>query len=320
MSLTRRCFTLGLPIVAAAPVFAAWPERNITIIHGLGPGGGVDVTARILAERFSQAFSVPVSVESKQGAASTTAAEFVSKATPDGRTIAIFPSTYAAAVALRRSLLFRPVDDFTIIGQISEFPYVITTYRNHPITDFRDVIVRARTTAQPLTYSTPGQGSAQHLLMASLAKSAGITIQHVPFRGGPQALTEVLAERIDLFIDAPVTLVDHIKAGTLRALAVTTRGRSAWFADVPTVAECGFSDFDVRGWMGLVTPAGLPEPILRSLQAELIKVLSEPDVVKRFKALGMDAREATADEFRSRIQGDIDRWAKVIADTGIERI
>ena len=320
MMITRRSLTLGLPLLAAAPAFAAWPDRNITIIHGLGPGGGVDVTARILADRFAQAFGVPVAVESKTGAASVTAAGFVAKSPPDGQTIAVFPSTYAAAVALRRTLPFRPVDDFSMIGQISEFPYVIATYRDHPATDLRDFIARARVAAQPPTYSTPGQGSAQHLLMALLAKSANISLQHVPFRGGPQALTEVLAKRIDLFIDAPVTLVDHIKTGTLRALAVTPRDRSAWFPDVPAVAEFGFSDFDVRGGMGLVAPAGLASTILKDYQAQLGKILAETDVAQRFRTLGTEARASTADDFRSRVAGDIGKWTNVITDAGIERI
>src|SRR5262245_30126190 len=142
MTMTRRCFAFGLPLIAAAPALAAWPERNITIVHGLGPGGGVDVTARILADRFAQALSVPASVESKTGAASITAAGFVAKSAPDGQTVAVFPSTYAAAVALRRSLPFRAVDDFTMIGQINEFPYVIATYRDHPATDLRDLIAK----------------------------------------------------------------------------------------------------------------------------------------------------------------------------------
>jgi tripartite-type tricarboxylate transporter receptor subunit TctC len=320
MMITRRSLTLGLPLLAAAPALAAWPERYITIIHGLGPGGGVDVTARILADRFARAFGVPVTVESKQGAASTTAAGYVAKAAPDGQTVAVFPSTYAAAAALRRTLPFRPVDDFSMIGQISEFPYVITTYPDHPVTDLRDFIVRARSASAPLTYSTPGLGSAQHLLIALLARSADINVQHVPFRGGPQALTEVLAKRIDLFIDAPLTLVDHIKAGSLRALAVTTRERSTWFPGVPTVSEFGFSDFDVRGWMGLVAPAGLQDSALRAFQAELAQILWDPEVMQRFKSLGTEARASSADEFRWRLAGDIERWTKIIADTGIERI
>jgi len=156
--------------------------------------------------------------------------------------------------------------------------------------------------------------------MARLARSANITLQHVPFRGGPQALTEVLAKRIDLFIDAPLTLVDHIKARSLRALAVTTQERSAWFPDVPAVSEFGFSDFDVKGWMGLIAPAGLQESALRAFQAELAQTLHEPEVMQRFKALGTEARASSAEELRSRIASDIERWTKVIADTGIERI
>jgi tripartite-type tricarboxylate transporter receptor subunit TctC len=271
-----------------------------------------------------QQFSVPIGVGTPRrftpGAASITAANLVARAAPDGQTLAVFPSTYAAAVALRRSLPFRPVDDFTFVGQINELPYVIATYRDHPIANFHDLIAKARSAPQPLTYSTPGQGSAQHLLMALLAKSANITLQHVPFRGGPQALSEVLAKRIDLFVDAPLTLVDHIQAGTLRALAVTPGERSGWFPNVPTVAESGFPNFDVRGWMGLVAPAKLSEPIVRSVQAELAKILKEPGVVQRFKNLGTDARASTAEEFRSRLKSDIERWTKVIEDTGIERI
>ena len=142
MMITRRSLTLGLPLLATCPALAAWPERSITIIHGLGPGGGVDVTARILADRFARAFGVTVTVESKSGAASTTAAGYVAKSTPDGQIVAVFPSTYAAAAALRRTLPFRPVDDFSTIGQISEFPYVITTYPDHPATDLQDFINR----------------------------------------------------------------------------------------------------------------------------------------------------------------------------------
>jgi tripartite-type tricarboxylate transporter receptor subunit TctC len=320
MTITRRSLTLGLPLLAASPAFAAWPERSILIVHGLGPGGGVDVTARILADRFARVFGVPVSVESRTGAASTTAAGLVAKSPPDGQIISVFPSTYAAAVALRRSLPFRPVDDFTFIGQVNELPYVIATHHDHTVSDLHNLIAVARSAAQPLTYSTPGQGSAQHLLMELLAKSANITLQHVPFRGGPQALAEVLAKRIDLFVDAPLTLVDHVKIGALRALAVTPRERSAWFPDVPTVSEFGFPDFDVRGWMGLVAPAGLADPILKSYQAELGKILSDPDVMQRFRALGTEARGSTADELRSRVAGDIEKWTKVIADAGIERI
>jgi tripartite-type tricarboxylate transporter receptor subunit TctC len=161
--MTRRAVLLGLPayvVAGAVPALAAWPERSLTIVHGLGPGGGVDVTARILADEFARRLGHKATVESRPGAASIVAAGQVAKSAPDGYTLAVFPSTYAAAVALRRSLTFRPVDDFTMIGQISEFPYIIATYRQHAIAGFKDLIGTARSARQPLTYATPGEGSA----------------------------------------------------------------------------------------------------------------------------------------------------------------
>jgi tripartite-type tricarboxylate transporter receptor subunit TctC len=322
-TISRRTMLVGLPalaVVGAVPTRAAWPDRNMLIVHGLGPGGGVDVTARILADRFSSRFGHAMTVEARPGAATMLAAGQVAKAPPDGYTLAVFPSTYAAAVALRRTLPFRPVDDFAIIGQISEFPYIIATYREHTAASFQDLIRAARSAPQPLTYATPGQGSAQHLLMAMLAKSANVELQHVPFRGGPQALTEVLAKRIDLIVDAPVILTEHISTGGIRALAVTTRQRSSWLPEVPSLAESGFADFDVRGWMGLVAPAGLTGEIAVRLNAELAGVLADADVKQRLRAVGTEASASSGEDFKTRLIADIDRWTMVIAQAGIERI
>jgi tripartite-type tricarboxylate transporter receptor subunit TctC len=322
-AVSRRTVLMGLPALAIAgaePASAAWPDRGLTIVHGLGPGGGVDVTARILADQFSSRLGHAVTVESRPGAATIVAAGQVARSAPDGYTLAVFPSTYAAAVALRRSLTFRPVDDFATVGQISEFPYIIATYREHAAADFPGLIRAARSAPQPLTYATPGQGSAQHLLMAMLAKSANVEFQHVPFRGGPQALTEVLAKRIDLIVDAPLILTEHLSTGTIRALAVTTRERSSWLPETPSIAERGFADFDVRGWMGLVAPAALPGTIVSRLNAELAGVLADANVRQRLHALGTEARTSSSEEFRARLVGDIDRWTTVIAQAGIERI
>jgi tripartite-type tricarboxylate transporter receptor subunit TctC len=207
-----------------------------------------------------------------------------------------------------------------MIGQISEFPYIIATYREHAAGGFRDLIKTARSAPQPLTYATPGQGSAQHLLMAMLAKSANVEFQHVPFRGGPQALIEVLAKRIDLIVDAPVILTEHISTGSIRALAVTTRERSSWLPEAPSVAESGFADFDVRGWMGLVAPAGLTGAIAARLNAELAGVLADADVKQRLRAVGTEARASSGEDFKVRLAADIDRWTTVVAQADIERI
>jgi len=225
----RRVVFAGLAAFIATPALAAWPERSITITHGLGPGGGVDTTARILAEHLSRRLGQQVIVEPMPGAASVIAAGHVARSAANGHNLALFPSTYGAAAALRRNLGFRPVDDFTTISQISEFPYVIATYPEHAITSLQGLIGAGRSAPQPLLYGTPGQGSAQHLLMVQLARQAGIKFQHVPFvRGGLQQLTEVLAKRIDLIVDAPITLSEHFASGTLRPIAVSTKEAENW--------------------------------------------------------------------------------------------
>jgi tripartite-type tricarboxylate transporter receptor subunit TctC len=322
-AITRRTVLLGVTAVSALavkPALADWPERPITIIHGLQPGGGVDITARILAEGFTQRLGQQVVVEPKPGAASTLAAAHVARAAPDGYTIALFPSTYAAAVAMRQTLPFRPIADFAAIGMVNQLAYVIATYSESPIGDLQQLLEAGRNASQPLLYGTPGKGSAQHLLMEWLSKLAGIRLQHVPFRGGPQAVTELLAKRLDLVVDAPLTLSEHIKAGRLRPLAVTTRERAAWLPETPAVAEAGFSEFDVSGWMGLVAPAGLPARIVQRLNTELSNIVADNAVVQKFAALGTQARASTAANFKARLAGDIERWLNVIAQSGIERI
>lgn len=322
-AITRRTVLWGLTAVSALgvePALAGWPERSITIVHGLEPGGGVDITARILAEGFTQRLGQQVVVEAKPGAASMLAAAHVARAAPDGYTIALFPSTYAAAVAMRQTLPFRPIADFAAIGMVNQLTYVIATYPESPIRDLQQLLEAGRSASQPLLYGTPGKGSAQHLLMEWLSKLAGIRLQHVPFRGGPQAVTEVLAKRLDLVVDAPLTLSEHIKAGRLRPLAVTTKERAAWLPETPAVAEAGFSEFDVRGWMALVAPAGLAEGIVQRLNTELSNIVADSAVVQKFAALGTQARASTAANFKARLAGDIERWSNVIAQSGIERI
>jgi len=311
----------GLAAFITNPALAGWPERSITITHGLGPGGGVDTTARILAEHLSRRLGQQVIVEAMQGSASVIAASHVARSAADGHNLALFPSTYGAAAALRRKLGFRPVEDFTTVSQVSEFPYIIATYREHAITSLEGLIGAARSAPQPLLYGTPGQGSAQHLLMVQLERQAGIKFQHVPFaRGGLQQLTEVLAKRIDLIVDAPITLSEHFASGTLRPIAVSTKERSNQLPDTPSIFEAGFGDFDVRGWMGLVDPAGMPGEVVHRLNAEVAAILADAGVAERLRVLGTVARASSPELLRDRLAADIAKWTAVIDEAGIERI
>jgi len=321
-ALTRRTLLASLSATALTPrrAFAAWPERNITMIHGLAPGGGVDVTARIVAEGLSKRLGQQVVVESKAGAGGTIAAAQIARAAPDGYTLGFVPSSHAISAAMYKSLPYNPVDDFTFIGQAIEFPFVMVTHAEHPIKTMPDLIKAAKASATPLLCGTPGQGSSQHLLIEHISRLAGIRVQPVPFRGGALALTELLGKRIDFLIDPPIALLENIRGGKLHAIAVTGPTRFAALPAVATIAEAGFPGFAVTSWMGVIAPAKLPDPIVVRLNAEIAALVAEPVVAERIRALGSEPAPGRPDQFRTRGAEDIARWNKVVADARIERI
>jgi tripartite-type tricarboxylate transporter receptor subunit TctC len=299
---------------------AAWPVRPITLVHGFAPGGGVDTTARIVAEGLSPRLGQPVIVESKPGASSTLAAAQLARAAPDGHALGVFSGAFGTAAAMYLKLPFRPADDFSMIGQIIEFPFVLAAHSDHSTRSVSDLVNAARAASTPLLYGTPGVGSVPHLLVEHLAQQAKVQFQHVPYRGGAQALTELLARRIDFMVDPTIILLEHARNGKVRILAVTTARRSVELPDTPTVAEAGFAAFDVSGWMGLVAPAGLPDAIGTRLNSELTRLLAEPTVVERLRALGNEPRPSSPDKLRARINDEIAKWTAVIDAAKIPRI
>ncbi len=323
MALTRRTLLAGLATAAALPAqraFAAWPERNISMLHGLTAGGGVDVSARLIAEGLSRRFGQQVVVEPRPGAAGTLAAAQVARAAPDGYTLGFIPSGHAVSAATYKLLPYHAIDDFTVVGQAIEFPFVIVTHPEHPIRTVPDLIKAAKERANPLLGGVPGQGTPQHLLIEYFSRLAGIKIQVVPFRGGNQALTELLGKRIDFLIDPPIALLGQIKSGALHALGVTGATPFPSLPGVGTIAAAGFPGFSVTSWMGVVAPAKLPGPIAARLNAEITALVAEPAVVERIRALGSEPKAGPPEDFRNRIAADVARWTKVIADAGIERI
>ena len=326
MQLPRRRFlhlatgAAALPLAMRIARAQAYPTRPITLLHGLAPGGGVDTTARIVADGLSRRLGQPVIVQAKPGASSTLASAELARAAPDGHTLGVFSSTYATAAAMYTRLPFRSIDDFSTIGQIIEFPYVLATYAEHSARNIPDLIHAARATETSLLYGTPGVGSISHLLVEDWAKQARIRVQHVPHRGGPQALAELLGRRIDFMVDPPIILLEHARSGKVRILAVTTATRVGELPDVPPIAEAGFPHFDVSGWMGLVGPAGLPEPIVNRLNSAVADTLAEPGVVQRIRLLGNEPRPSPPDQLKARIAHEIAKWSAVIEAVKIERI
>lgn len=326
MKLPRRQFLHLLAGAAALPAGSnyaraqTYPRRPVTLMHGFAPGGGVDATARIVAEGLSRRLGQQIIVESKPGASTTTASAQLARAGADGHTLGLLSSTYGTAAAMYNKLPFRPVDDFAMISQIIEYPFVLATRSDHSARSIPELVNAARVAKTPLLYGTPGLGSVQHLLVEDLAQQAKVQFQHVPHRGGAQALTELLGGRIDFMVDPATILIEHVRSGKVRILAVTTATRSGGLPDIPTIAEAGFPKFDVSGWMGLVAPAGLPDSIVARLNSELTGLLAEPSVVERFRALGNEPRSSRPDQLKARIAEEIAKWTAVIDAAKIARI
>lgn len=321
-TLSRRALLAGAAAAALGPdrALAAWPERSVSLIHGLTAGGGVDVSARLIADGLSRKLGQQFVVEPRPGAAGTLAAAQTARALPDGYLLLWIPSGYAVTAAAYKSLPYKPMDDFTIIGQAIEFPFVIVTYGDHTLRNIPDIIRTAKARSEPLLCGVPGAGTPQHLLMEYFMRLAGIKVQIVPFRGGNQALTELLGKRLDFLLDPPIALLGQIKSGQLHALGVTGAKRFPPLPEVGTVAEAGFPGFSVTSWMGMAGPAKLPQEITARLNAEINALIAEPAVIDKIHQLGSEPKGGTPDDFRKLIATDIARWTKVIADAGIEKI
>jgi tripartite-type tricarboxylate transporter receptor subunit TctC len=244
----------------------------------------------------------------------------MARATPDGYQLGWIPSGHAVTAATYKSLPYHPIDDFTIIGQAIEFPFVVVTHPEHAIRNIPDLIKAAKGRSEPILGGVPGAGTPQHLLIEYFSRLADIKIMVVPFRGGNQALTELLGKRLDFLIDPPIALLDQVKSGGLHAIGVTGDKRYAPLPNVGTIAEAGFPGFSVTSWMGMVGPAKLPPEIASRLNKEINGLIAEPAAIERIHALGSDPKGGTPQDFKALIAKDVARWTKVIADAGIERI
>jgi tripartite-type tricarboxylate transporter receptor subunit TctC len=320
-ALTRRAVTGGLLGLAAAPARAAeWPARTITIVHGYPPSGPSDIVARIIADGLSRALGQSVIVESRPGASGTIAAAQVARAAPDGHTLMVIPSGHPAAAATFARLPFRAVADFAMITLASTYSYVMAVPSATGIMSVAELVELGRTRPAPLTYGTPGTGSGPHLAIELLALQTKMKVQHIPFRGSAPAVTELIAGRLDFMMDPPASMMEFIRVGRLRALAVSSADHYFALPDTPTLAEAGIAGFDVTGWQGLIAPAGLPEPIVSRLNSEVRRILKEPATIERLHAFGNEPQPSSPEEFKQRIEADIAKWSAVVDQIHFEKI
>jgi len=305
---------LAVPLMSGAQ---GYPARPIRLVVGFPPGGGIDFTARLLAQHLSEALGQQVVVENKPGAAGVQAAAEVARAAPDGYTLILANiGPFALAPNMMAKPPYDPVRDFTAVHQVVSTYFVAAVPTSLPARTMQEFVAWARANPGKANFASGGNGSITHLNGELLNQVAGTTIVHVPYKGSAPAVTDLIAGETHILIDVGNVLVPHVKAGKLRALAVTSAERDAQLPDVMTMREAGYAALETAGWQGVVGPAGMPRDVVVKLSGEIRKVLARPDVAKRFADAGTPVTERSAEEFAAFIRAENQRWIPVIKASG----
>ena len=293
-----------------------YPTHPVRLVIPFSAGGLVDVPGRLIAARLSEALGQPVVVDNKPGAGSTLGADSVAKARPDGYTLMITSTTHVISANLYRKLPYDPLKDFAPVMKLGEGPYVLLVHPSLGAKSVAELIALARAQPGRIDYVSSGNGSSQHLVAALFCALAHVELNHVPYKGSGQAMQDLAGGQVKVgFVGTPNAL-PHLKAGRLRALAVTTRKRSAELPEVPTLDEAGVPGYEATIWMGLFAPAGTPREILTKLETEVGRVLSQADAKAQMAATGVEVSLSGAEEFSAFVRAEHEKWGKVVRDTG----
>ena len=312
----KKLLALCALLVATAASAQSYPTRPIKIIVPFGPGGFTDVAARILQKELAPAIGQPVVIENKPGAGSTIGTAEVANAPPDGYTLLMISTTHVISPHLYKQMPYDPIKDFTPVMKLAEGPYVLVVHPSLPATNVQELIALAKAKPNTVDYASSGNGSSQHLVGALFATMAGAPLSHVPYKGSSQAMNDVLGGQVKVsFVGVPNAL-PNLQAGKIRALAVSTKKRYAELPNVPTLDEAGVKGFDATIWLGLLAPPNTPRDIVQKLNASITKILSTPEARKLMASAGVEVATSTPEEFGALLQSELDRWGKVVRETG----
>jgi len=307
---------LGLAVQASLAA-DAYPSKPIKVILPFATGGQSDVVARLITTRLSVGLGQPMVVENLPGAGGMIAAASVARAAPDGYTLFLAnASTLTIAPHLQKGASVKP-SDFTPVTTVSQFPLVLVVNAASPYKSLADVIAAAKARPDKLSFASPGYGTTPHLVGETLRREAAIEITHVPYKGGAPALNDLLGGQVDLFFEAPSTLLPQIRAGKIRPIAVTSKTRMSALPDVRTVAEQGMPQLTLESWSGFVAPPNTPADVVARLRIETEKVLKSPDIVKKLRELGFEATSSTPQELARMVRDEGAMWSKLIKERNI---
>jgi tripartite-type tricarboxylate transporter receptor subunit TctC len=315
------CLTVALTAVAAAPQGRAdeFPSRPLRLIIGFPPGSAADITARLVSAAMSQTLGQQIVVEARPGAGSSIAAEFVARSPKDGYTLYIGTSSNVTNAVTNPKLAFDFAGDFAPVAPLTGLPLILAVHPSLGVTSFAELIALARSKPGELTYATVGPGTVPHLSTELLSVRTNVKLVHVPYQGSPPAVTDLLAGRVSMMLGVASTIMPHVEAGRLKALASGSAKRPHIAPNMPTIAEAGLPDFETSVWFGLMAPAGTPRPVIDKLAAAANAALKSDDVVAKLRAQGFEPLGGPPDEFARFIAREVVKWAAAAEAAGLKK-
>ena len=310
---------LGFGLVAGsvAQAESKWPEQQVRILVGFSPGGTTDVLARIVAKELSDSLGQTVMVENKPGAGSNIATEQTARAKPDGYTLMMMAITTTINQTLYKNVRFDVEKDFVPVALVAKVPNILVANKDMPYNSVKELVDYAKANPEAVVYSSSGSGTSMHLSGELFKQQADVQMLHIPYKGSSPAMTGLLGGEVHVMFDNMPSSAPHIKAGSLKPLAVTTAERSPTFPDVPTLKESGYPDYLVTSWFGIVAPAGTPAEVVTKLNTEIEKILEKPSVVEQLDGLGAMTEKMSPEQFGDFIKAETASWGAVINKGGI---
>ena len=316
----RRAIVLAGLLSVTGLAFAqdAWPGKPVTIVVPFAPGGGTDIGTRIVAQKLSQLWGQSVVVDNRGGAGGNVGLDYVARAKPDGYILMTGNvGTQSINPTLYKKLSYNPDTAFVPIGLFAELPFVLAVTNSLPANNVRELVALAKASPEKYSYASSGNGGSPHLSAETFKIATGTKILHVPYKGGGAAMTDLIAGNVHMLFASVLELSGHIKAGKLKALAITSKQRVAALPDVPTLEEAGVTGAESGSWIGLLAPAGTPKPVVDKVSQDLQKVLAMPDVQQQLLGQGAVAHGGTPADFANLIASDRKKYARIIIDNNL---
>ncbi|HJV71678.1 tripartite tricarboxylate transporter substrate binding protein [Ideonella sp.] len=303
---------LALCVCSGSAMAETWPTKPVSLVVPFPPGGTTDVLARALGEKLSQSLGQPVIVENKPGAGATLGADYVAKAKADGYTLLMGAVHHTIAPAVYKKLPYDFQKDFAPITTVALVPNVLVVNAATPAKNVAELVALAKAQPGKLTYGSNGNGTAQHLIGTQFENLTGTEIAHIPYKGSGPLATDLLGGQITMSFDTITPVLQHIRSGKLRALAVTTAKRSSALPDVPTLDEAGLKGLNIGTWFGVLAPVATPKDVVARLNAEVVKVIQSPDFRKRMDEIGAEPIGNSVEQMGQQIKGETEKFAKLV--------